>query len=567
MDSKTPCMFFPFRRTAGMLRLFLLEPLKEGWQKMLLFSHMISYTSLMRCSIRLISCLAIAFASLQAGHAGRPNIVLILADDMGWSDLGCYGSEIPTPSIDSLARQGMQATRCYTASRCSPSRASIMTGCEPHKVDVGLLDDDSGRPGYRGRLKPDIPTLPELLKKAGYRTYLSGKWHLGKVRGTYPWDRGFDRYRGLLGGAADYYKPMPDRPFGEDGRLLKPEDLPDDFYMTEDITKTALAYIDDAARAKAPFFLYVAYTAPHTPLQAPGGEIEKMLPLYEGKSPGSIAAKRLENQKRLGIVPTSAKLGMHNKFNPAGYEKTSAERKEYIAECMATYAAQISIMDRGIGKILESLDRHHLSGNTIVMFLSDNGATAEMPQNKKNKKTALPIGPLGEVGCRDGYGPMWAAVSNTPYRQYKIETFDGGLSAPFIIRYPKVLRSGTRYHSPFLLQDIAPTCLTWAKLPVPGHMDGKPLNSYWSKPASIPPEKVWDSIPNTCPPRTIFWEHQRNRAALTDKFKLVSPNRGPWQVYDIRDRTEQNNLAPQHKALVEQLSGQYRKWAQETHAE
>ena len=154
--------------------------------------------------------------------------------------------------------------------------------------------------------------------------------------------------------------------------------------MTEDITKTALAYIDDAARAKAPFFLYVAYTAPHTPLQAPRGEIEKMLPLYEGKSPGSIAAKRLENQKRLGIVPPSAKLGMHNKIKPAGYEKPSAARKNYIAACIATYAAQISIMDRGVGKILESLDRHHLSGNTIVMFLSDNGATAEMPQNTKN---------------------------------------------------------------------------------------------------------------------------------------------------------------------------------------
>lgn len=249
---------------------------------------MISYTSIMRCLIRLISCTAIAFLSLQTVRAARPNIVLILADDMGWSDLGCYGSEIPTPNIDSLARQGMQATRCYTASRCSPSRASIMTGCEPHKVDVGLLDDDSGRPGYRGRLKPDIPTLPELLKKAGYRTYLSGKWHLGKVRGTYPWDRGFDRYRGLLGGAADYYKPMPDRPFGEDGRLLKPEDLPDDFYMTEDITQTALAYIDDAAKAKAPFFLYVAYTAPHTPLQAPREEIKKCCPYMKANLPAPL---------------------------------------------------------------------------------------------------------------------------------------------------------------------------------------------------------------------------------------------------------------------------------------
>ena len=161
-----------------------------------------------------------------------------------------------------------------------------------------------------------------------------------------------------------------------------------------------------------------------------------MLPFYNGKSPHAIASKRLEKQKLLGIVPPTAKLGMAGKFNPEGYEKTSAKRKDYIAECMAAYAAQIAIMDRGIGRILASLERHRLSDNTIVMFLSDNGATAEMPQNNKNKKTTLPTGPLGEVGCRDGYGPMWAAVSNTPYRQYKIETFDGGLSAPFIIRYP-----------------------------------------------------------------------------------------------------------------------------------
>lgn len=514
-----------------------------------------------------LSCTALCLFAPAPSLAEKPNIVLILADDMGWSDLGCYGSEIPTPNLDTLARQGMQATRCYTASRCSPSRAAIMTGCEPHKADVGLLDDDSGRPGYRGRLNPDIPTLPELFKKAGYRTYLSGKWHLGKVRGTYPWDRGFDRCRGLLGGAADYYRPMPDRPFGEDGKLLKPEDLPDDFYMTDDITKTALAYLDDAAKAKKPFFLYVAYTAPHTPLQAPREEIEKMIPVYDGKSPGTIAAKRLENQKRMGIVPPSAKLGMGKKFNQRGYEKSAPERKKYAAYCMAIYAAQISIMDRGIGKILKSLDRHHLSGNTIVMFLSDNGATAEMPQNNRNKKTVLPVGPLGETGCRDGYGPMWAAVSNTPYRQYKIETFDGGLSAPFIIRYPNVLSPGTRYHSPFLLQDIAPTCLSWAKLPIPGHMDGQPLNAYWENPIQVPAARVWDHIPKNRPPRTIFWEHQRNRAALTDQFKLVAPNRGPWQVYDIGDRTEQHDMADRHQPLVEQISEQYRKWAAENHAE
>lgn len=257
--------------------------------------------SILRSSI--LAGIALWLLSPALSLADRPNIVLILADDMGWSDPGCYGSEIPTPALDTLARQGMLATRLYTASRWSPSRASIMTGCEPHKADIGLLDDDSGR------LNPNIPTLPELLKKAGYRTYLSGKWHLGKVRGAYPWDRGFDRSRGLLGGAADYYKPMPDRPFGENGKLLRPEDLPEDFYMTNDITKTALAYIDDAAKSNQPFFLYVAYTAPHTPLQAPRKEIEKMLPFYNGKSPPRYCFPKTGKTKAAGNRPACRQPG------------------------------------------------------------------------------------------------------------------------------------------------------------------------------------------------------------------------------------------------------------------
>lgn len=520
---------------------------------------------------RLLGCVLLPLLLLAEVSADRPNIVLILADDMGWSDLGCYGSEIPTPHIDSLAQEGMLATRCYTSARCSPSRAAIMTGCEPHRVDVGLLDDDSKRPGYRGRLNPDIPTLPELLKKAGYRTYLSGKWHLGKIPGAYPWDRGFDRSRGLLGGAADYYRPMPDRPFGEDGRLLTPEDLPRDFYMTDDITRTALAYLRDASRHKRPFFLYVAYTAPHTPLQAPPSEIEKMMPAYKGRAPLEIARKRLQRQKQLGIIPPSAQLGMAARLNEAAHQKLPPARKKYMERCMAVYAAQIAVMDRGVGQILKALERLRLSRNTIVLFLSDNGATAEMPQNNRNIKSTLPVGPLGESGCRDGYGPQWAAVSNTPFRQYKIETFDGGLSAPFLIRYPKALKPGARYHAPFLLQDLAPTLLTWAGIPLPRHMDGCALNTYWqathTDTARIPPAQVWNYIPGSCPTRTIFWEHQRNRAALTDRYKLVAPNRGPWQVYDIRDRTEQNNLAPAQKTLVEQIASEYRRWAADTNAE
>lgn len=263
--------------------------------------------STLRSSI--MSSIAFWLLTLVPSLADRPNIVLILADDMGWSDPGCYGSEIPTPALDTLARQGMLATRLYTASRCSPSRASIMTGGEPHKVDVGLLDDDSGRPGYRGRLNPGIPTLPELLKKAGYRTYLSGKWHLGKVRGSYPWDRGFDRSRGLLGGAADYYRPMPDRPFGENGKLLRPEDLPEDFYMTDDITKTALAYIDDAVKSRQPFFLYVAYTAPHTPLQAPPEGNRKNAPVLQRQIPPCHCFQKTGKTKAAGNRPSCRQTG------------------------------------------------------------------------------------------------------------------------------------------------------------------------------------------------------------------------------------------------------------------
>ncbi len=484
---------------------------------------------------------------------------------MGWSDLGCYGSEIPTPHIDSLAKQGMLATRLYTCARCSPSRAALLTGCEPHRVGVGLLDDDKGKPGYRGRLTPDIPTLAELLREAGYRTYLSGKWHLGKVPGAYPWNRGFDHSRGLLGGAADYYQPMPDRPFGEDGRLLKPSDLPGDFYMTDDITSTALRYLDSAAQTDAPFFLYVAYTAPHTPLQAPKKAIKRMRQLYEGKTPMAVANARLARQKKLGLVPTRAALSMRNALNAAAAGKKSPT--EYQTNCMATYAAQIAVMDDGVGKILAKLDALKLSDNTIVLFLSDNGATAETPQNNPRYKSTLPVGPLGERGCRDGYGAAWAAVSNTPYRQYKIETFDGGLSAPFLVRFPGHAKPGSRFHQAFRLQDVAPTVLEWAGLEVPKHMDGRALGSLWKSPAKISPAQTWSQPPAMAARLPLFWEHQGNRAVLTPQFKLVAPKGGRWQVYALDDRAEQRDLAPSRQNQVRELNRQYHDWARKNQVE
>lgn len=481
-----------------------------------------------------------------------PNIVLIVADDMGWSDLGCYGSEIRTPSLDSLAEQGMLATRCYTTPRCSPSRASLMTGKYPQMVGMGHLDKDLGKAGYHGYLDKNAPTLPEILKKEkGYRTYMAGKWHLGTGKGKYPWDRGFDRYRGLLSGACGYFGIDEGRLMGEDGKLLTNADLPKDFYMTEDITRTALRYLDDAkAHRGKPFFMYVAYTAPHTPLQARKETIEK----YKGKYSDGYAVvrrNRLARQRELGIIPSGLVIPEERALPEATTLKEDLQ--------MAVYAAQITDMDEGIGRLLKKLDESGLEKNTVVIFLSDNGATKEMPARKYSPYPGFEF-------TKAGYGKNWATVSNTPYSGYKVQTREGGISVPCLVRYPGKVQAGSVRHAPMHFIDLAPTLLGWCGIDKDDEMEGASLSEYleadgkpdWNKPVSLPNHK-----------RMLFCEHEKNRFVITDEYKLVrnGGKKEPWQLYSLEDRLETKDISAQHPDIVKKLDAAYLEWAKAHHVD
>ncbi|MCD8070798.1 MAG: sulfatase-like hydrolase/transferase [Akkermansiaceae bacterium] len=490
-------------------------------------------------------CLAMLSPCRAADAADRrPNIVLIVADDMGWSDAGCYGSEIETPAIDRLAREGVMFTRFYTVPRCSPSRASMLTGMYSQSVGVGHLDRDLGRPGYRGFLAKTIPTLPELLRKKGYRTYMAGKWHLGSGEGQYPWQRGFQRYRGLLSGANGYFALDPGRRMAEDGRELSNADLGADFYMTEDITATALRYLEEAARTpSSPFLLYVAYTAPHTPLQARSETIERCLGRYDE---GFLATQRARflKQKKLGIIPAECEFPAERAL-PA---KTSGE----AALDMAIYAAQIEDMDAGIGAILNRLDELGLAQNTVVTFVSDNGATKETP---KRDYEPWP----GHRRSVAGYGKNWASVSNTPWKGYKIQTHEGGVAVPCLIRFPGRFAAGMRYHRPAHMMDLAPTFLALAGVRAPRAMEGENLAAELGKKQTS--AATWRlSFPSSS--RLIFCEHEGNRLVLTDRYKMTR-QRGEkaWALYSLEDRMELKNLAKEKRDVVRRLEQAWEKWA------
>ncbi len=478
----------------------------------------------------------------------RPNIVVILADDMGWADAGCYGSEIRTPAIDSLAREGLLSTRCYTIPRCSPSRAALMTGRYPQSVGMGHLDKDLGLPGYRGRLDPDCRTLPEILsREAGYRTYMAGKWHLGSGKGECPWERGFQRYFGLLSGANSYVNLDEGRLMAEDGKMLSAKDLPSDFYMTEAITSKALNYLDDAAKyPKSPFFLYVAYTAPHTPLQAK----KKTIDSYKGTYSGGFEAVRqgrLQKQKKLGIVPQSVEIPPTRKLSVATTQEEDLR--------MAIYAAQVTDMDEGIGQILTRLNKLGMSDKTIVVFLSDNGATHENP--------ARQYSPYPGVEWKNaGYGKNWAIVSNTPYFGFKSGTYEGGESIPCLVKYPGKLPAGKRFDGMMHMIDIAPTLLASAGVARPADMDGIDLTSCWVE-RSNSSASPWQVVESShMPARFLCTEHERNRSVHSPLWKLLKKGKsGSWTLFSIEDRAEIKELSSDNQDVVNELSRIYDDWA------
>ncbi len=500
----------------------------------------------MKCFAAMLFVAVPAGASVAQSRPARPNIVLILADDLGFSDLGCYGSEIATPNLDRMAAGGVRFTQFYNAARCCPTRAALLTGRYPHQTGVGHMGRDMGAPAYRGFLNEASVTIAEVLRAAGYHCLMSGKWHLGEQRPHFPIDHGFERYYGLLGGASSYFRLWPNRRMAIDGEFYRPD--PKGFFMTDAITDRAIGYLDDYARRAEPFFLYVAYTAPHAPLHAPPEDIAR----YRGRYRSGWDELRRRRYRRmidLGVVDERWALSPRDPRVTAWENVADPDREDLK---MAVYAAQIDRMDRGIGRILDRLRALGVEENTLVLFLSDNGGDAE--EIDESAPGSLP----GEPDSNVGYGRGWSNVSNTPFRQHKRYVHEGGISTPLIARWPAgIRRRGALEPAVGHVIDILPTCLDVAGVPYPARHNGRAIEPAAGR--SLLPLLQGRPRPD---PECLYWEHEGNRAIRCGRWKLVAVRDGGWELYDVEsDRTELHDLAGRRPDRVKDLQARYEAFA------
>jgi arylsulfatase len=500
----------------------------------------------------------------------RPNILLILVDDMGFSDLGCTGGEIPTPNIDRLAREGMLITDFYNAARCCPTRAALLTGLYPHRAGMGHQNQDRGHPAYRGRIGDRATTMGEVLGAAGYKTYQVGKWHVGDEQDYWPDRKGFDEHFTLIEGAMNYYnrrpwlRKMDSLTLAYGGQAYLPDD---NFYATRTFTDTAVAFLERHDFGREPFFMYLAYNAPHWPLHAPASTAQKYRSSYGG---GWDRARenRLQRQIELGLFPPETTLPDRWHGVPAWKDLHPTERNRWGGK-MGLYAAVMEELDRGVGRVLNELDRSGQLDNTVVMLLSDNGASFEDPVPPDAPWSDHPTdGRPGGPRSFPSYGVPWANVSNTPFDYFKSYLHQGGIATPLLVRYPPAVAGGGRRDvGPGHVIDLMPTVREIAGARYPERIGGRSIlpesgRSLWS---------AWMGEVRS-PPRWLFWEHQFNRAVRHGDWKLVSAYRvlgksgiaNSWELYNLRtDPTEQNDLAGAYPARVDRMANRYRKWAGE----
>jgi len=498
-------------------------------------------------------------AGQSAGRASKakPNIVLIMADDMGFSDIGCYGGEIHTPNLDRLAAGGVRFTQFYNAARCCPTRASLLTGLYPHQAGIGHMVGDKGYPAYQGYLNNRCVTIAEALKLGGYRTLMSGKWHVGEKRPHWPTDRGFDKYFGLISGGANYFDITKTKAKGVT-RQMAIDDKPytpakEGFYLTDAFSDNAVNFITQYGRGPEPFFLYLPYTAPHWPLHARPEDIAKYKGTYL-KGWDTLRQERRERMIGMGLISNEWPLSPRDTTT---WHWADEKNKELLDLKMAVYAAQIERMDHGIGRVLDKIEEIGARDNTLILFLADNGGCAEGgPVGFDNRKNGLPP---GNVDSYMSYGLSWANASNTPFRRYKHWVHEGGIATPLIACWPAVIKNaGTLTRQPGHIIDIMATCLEAAGLRYPPAYRDKELIPLEGK--SLLP--IFEGGRRK-PHEAIYWEHEGNRAVRQGKWKLVALHGEPWELYDLEaDRTELNDLAGEHPEKVEQLKGLYQSWAQ-----
>lgn len=508
----------------------------------------------------------------------RPNVVIILNDDMGFSDIGCYGGEIETPNLDRLAANGLRYSQFYNTARCSPSRASLLTGLHPHQTGVGILTYDTGPEGYAGDLNRRCVTIAEVLKAADYRTYLSGKWHVAKSltepTESWPLQRGFDEFWGTIIGAGSFYHPNT-LTHGNDDADHEAKDDPEFFY-TDAINDRAAGYIRGhaAEHADTPFFLYVAHTAPHWPLHAHDQDIAK----YKGRFDAGwdrLREERLERLVASGLIQPAWTLTDRDPTQPPW---TEAERRDWLLRCMEVYAAQIDRMDQGIGRILTALEETGQLDNTLLLFLSDNGGCAEDIPVGVTAREMVDQLMIAQATTRDGkpvrfgndrdimpgaedtyqsYETAWANLSNTPFRLYKHFIHEGGIATPLIVHWPSgISEPGGLRHGPGQLPDIMATVLEVTGAAYPQRFGGHdilPLEG-----TSLAPSFEADGVERG----PLYWEHEGNAAVRVGRWKLVRRYPGPWELYDMEaDRTELHDLATGQPDRVREMAALYESWA------
>ncbi len=499
-----------------------------------------------------------AFAAEAPKGASKPNIVVIMADDLGYSDIGCYGSEIHTPNLDRLAGEGIRFTQAYNVARCCPSRAALLTGLYPHQAGMGDMVSTAKkkRPEgpYQGYLNRQCVTVAELLKTAGYSTYMSGKWHVGEAPEHWPRKRGFDRYFGLISGASSYFGILQQE---EQRRVMALDDAPytpegDHFYMTDAFSDNAVQFLTEHDASK-PFLLYLAYTAPHWPLHALPEDIEK----YRGKYGMGWDALRGQRYKRMvdtGIIDPKWKLSPRDSEVPAW---DSVDNKEDWDLRMAVYAAMIDRMDRGVGRVLDTLKERGMEDNTLVLFLADNGGCHENCNKPQlSKPGALP----GTPESYTSYQRPWANASNTPFRMFKHWCHEGGISTPLIARWPaRIKERGKLTGQVAHITDIMATCADLSGAAYPKAFAGQEIHPLVGK--SLAP--VFDGKTRE-PHARLYWEHEGNRALREGRWKLVAPAAGDWELYDMEaDRTELNNLSQAQPDRAKAMLDSWNAWAQE----
>ena len=477
----------------------------------------------------------------------KPNIVLIMCDDMGWSDIGCYGGEVRTPNLDQLASEGVRFTQFYNCAKCTTTRAALLTGLYPRQKQGALL-------------KESMVTLGEALQMAGYQTAMSGKWHLGSTQPGRPIDRGFQEYYGLMDGGCHYFnpaKPDPDfknnriRVFGQNEEIIT--EFPENFYSTDAFTDHAVDNIHRMVKSDAPYFMHVCYTAPHYPLHAPEEDVQPYLGKYkEGWE--SLRVARHQQLVRLGLIDAGWKLPPPD---PEAGNWEDQLNKDWQDRRMAVYAAMIDRMDQGIGRILDAIEASGEKDNTMILFLSDNGGCSE--KYNQDRPENIPGSPEYYMTC----GPGWAFAQNTPFRRFKSWMHEGGISTPLIVRWPDIIQPNTVTHQVGHIIDFMPTFLEAAQSDYPAvfkeisiiPVEGKSLIPVFHGKQREGHESLW-------------WEFAGNRAVREGDWKLVWDRKvQDWELYHMRhDRTEMVDLASQYPERVRKLASSWNSWAISTGA-